>query len=181
MSDSIHATTPSVDEVLGSFSVKSREARRRYREFVAAGMREQEPVDLSGGGLIRSNGGWESIKRFRAEHVVRIGDDVVSIDHYRWESRYNGLYQLSVAASFRKSHRTGSPGAASMPMIETAIISSTNQNAFKHHLAWHVFHSFNTSNPQHLVSSNGPCNCFLFIHTRSNRRIPFLQNSFKQL
>jgi len=42
---------------------------------MADGMTQQEPVDLSGGGLIRSYRGWESLSRMRAEHQARIGDE----------------------------------------------------------------------------------------------------------
>jgi hypothetical protein len=35
-----------------------------YLTFTADGMTQQEPVDLSGGGLIRSYGRWESLSRF---------------------------------------------------------------------------------------------------------------------
>lgn len=65
----------SIDDILRLFSAERREARQRYREFIADGMVKQEPVDLSGGGLIRSYGGWESLTRMRAEHVARIGDE----------------------------------------------------------------------------------------------------------
>jgi len=66
-----HAT----DEILRLFSAKRPEAKRRYRSFISDGMAKQEPVDLSGGGLIRSYGGWESLSRMRVEHRARIGDE----------------------------------------------------------------------------------------------------------
>ena len=43
---------------------------------------------------------------------------VVSQDHYRWESRCNGLCQLPVAASIKKSHWTA-PSHASSACIAT--------------------------------------------------------------
>ncbi len=66
-----HATA----DILLLFSTKRPEARQQYRAFIADGMSNQEPVDLSGGGLIRSYGGWESLSRMRAEHAARIGDE----------------------------------------------------------------------------------------------------------
>jgi putative transposase len=48
-----------VGEVLGCFGTRSRNARRRYREYVAEGVGQGRRVDLQGGGLRRSAGGWE--------------------------------------------------------------------------------------------------------------------------
>jgi len=50
-----------VDEVLGNFGPPSRHARRRYREYVAEGVGQRRRVDLQGGGLRRSAGGWEIV------------------------------------------------------------------------------------------------------------------------
>ena len=66
-----HAT----DEILSLFASKRPEAKRRYRSFIADGMNKPEPVDLSGGGVIRSYGGWESLSKMRVEHQARIGDE----------------------------------------------------------------------------------------------------------
>jgi REP element-mobilizing transposase RayT len=65
----------STDDILSLFSTKKSEAKQRYRTFIADGMSQQESVDLSGGGLIRSYGGWESLSRMRREHAARIGDE----------------------------------------------------------------------------------------------------------
>ncbi|MET0028812.1 MAG: hypothetical protein ABW101_14385 [Candidatus Thiodiazotropha sp.] len=50
-------------------------ARRRYREFVGQGLGESGSDALLGGGLVRSYGGWEGIKRLRKEHAHCIGDE----------------------------------------------------------------------------------------------------------
>jgi REP-associated tyrosine transposase len=49
------------DEVLGRFSGKREMARRRYREFVEAGVGQGRRTDLVGGGLLRSYGGWKGV------------------------------------------------------------------------------------------------------------------------
>ncbi len=54
-----------VDYVLEQFGVSVGEARRAYREFVAAGVSEGRRPDLVGGGLIRSIGGRENLAELR--------------------------------------------------------------------------------------------------------------------
>lgn len=54
-----------IDEVLGRFSEKRKQAVRLYREFVAAGVKEGRRPDLSGGGLLRSSGGWPGVTELR--------------------------------------------------------------------------------------------------------------------
>lgn len=51
-----------VDFVLEHFGGKRGVARRRYREFVEEGIERGKRPDLTGGGLIRSMGGWEKVK-----------------------------------------------------------------------------------------------------------------------
>jgi putative transposase len=50
-----------VDWVLGCFGRRMGSARRRYREFVAAGFHQGPREDLRGGGLVRSAGGREQL------------------------------------------------------------------------------------------------------------------------
>ena len=50
-----------LDDVLGQFAGTRREARRRYRAFVADGVSQGRQPDLIGGGLRRSAGGWETL------------------------------------------------------------------------------------------------------------------------
>ena len=51
--------------VLGFFGKGVREARREYRLFVEKGVAMGRRPDLVGGGLIRSLGGWEEVKKVR--------------------------------------------------------------------------------------------------------------------
>lgn len=53
------------DEVLGRFSEERGEAIRQYREFVGAGMDQGRRPELSGGGLLRSYGGWKGVVELR--------------------------------------------------------------------------------------------------------------------
>jgi hypothetical protein len=48
--------------VLSLFGRKVSEARRRYAEFVEKGIKDGKRPELTGGGLIRSLGGWTAVK-----------------------------------------------------------------------------------------------------------------------
>ncbi|WP_025321392.1 transposase [Deferrisoma camini] len=65
-----------VDEVLGMFGRRVREARVRYREFVAAGFGQGVRGELRGGGLVRSAGGWANLLRRKREEW-ELGDERV--------------------------------------------------------------------------------------------------------
>lgn len=54
-----------VHQILEQFDATPRMARRRYRAFVAEGVRQGRRPDLVGGGLRRSAGGWESLTPLR--------------------------------------------------------------------------------------------------------------------
>ena len=56
-----------VDEVLGRFGGRRKQAVRAYREFVGAGWNQGRREELSGGGLIRSAGGREKAAGRRGE------------------------------------------------------------------------------------------------------------------
>lgn len=64
----------SVDETLANFGTTPRRARTAYIKFLKAGESSPEAASLSGGGLVRSHGGWQGIERLRKEHVACIGD-----------------------------------------------------------------------------------------------------------
>ena len=63
------------DGVLRLFSPKRAVARQRYRRFVEKGLRQGRRDDLTGGGLIRSSGGWLTVKATRGEHSVQKSDE----------------------------------------------------------------------------------------------------------
>jgi hypothetical protein len=50
------------DRVLALFGKKAAVARRKYREFVSNGVKAGRKPELTGGGLIRSVGGWSALK-----------------------------------------------------------------------------------------------------------------------
>jgi len=61
--------------VLGMFANKLGAARRAYRLFVEKGIAEGRRQDLTGGGLLRSAGGWEGVKALREEKVYQRNDE----------------------------------------------------------------------------------------------------------
>jgi putative transposase len=64
-----------VDGILGMFSDNTTAARRGYKEFVEKGFEQGKRHDLTGGGLIRSSGGWEAIKALKKEGVFQKSDE----------------------------------------------------------------------------------------------------------
>jgi len=63
------------DYVLKWFGAKDSEAKRAYRQFVREGIEQGRRSDLVGGGLIRSQGGWEAVKAMRRRGVREKSDE----------------------------------------------------------------------------------------------------------
>jgi len=59
--------------VLSLFGKQKRGARRYYRRFIQEGVGQGKRPELTGGGLIRSAGGWGVLKSMRRikEHLIR--------------------------------------------------------------------------------------------------------------
>ena len=62
--------------VLSYFGKSLREARKRYLQYIEAGIEHGRRPELVGGGLIRSLGGWDVVKKMRLR-----GQDRVKGDH----------------------------------------------------------------------------------------------------
>jgi len=62
-------------DILGLFGKRKREARKRYEEFITEGREMGRRVDLSGGGLVRSIGGWKEVERFMKAKDVWQSDE----------------------------------------------------------------------------------------------------------
>jgi REP element-mobilizing transposase RayT len=63
------------EAVLRLFADKVPLARRRYRSFVQKGIGQGKRHDLIGGGLVRSSGGWASVKALRKEKIHQKADE----------------------------------------------------------------------------------------------------------
>lgn len=61
--------------VLSRFGGRQAMARQRYRAFIEQGLGKPAGFDLSGGGLIRSYGGWQHIQSKTKDHEARVGDE----------------------------------------------------------------------------------------------------------
>jgi putative transposase len=61
--------------VLGLFDDRLGVARRRYKAFVAMGISYGRRDDLTGGGLIRSHGGWAAVKQMRRAKMFEKSDE----------------------------------------------------------------------------------------------------------
>ena len=64
-----------VHYILRLFGDKERSARRRYNEFVRAGIEQGRRSDLIGGGLLSSQGGWAAVKALRRSGQYQKGDE----------------------------------------------------------------------------------------------------------
>ena len=63
------------DYVLGFFGTTLRSSRNNYRAYVEKGIEEGRREDLTGGGLVRSLGGWKAVKKARGQSGGRIKGD----------------------------------------------------------------------------------------------------------
>jgi len=63
------------DYLLKRFGATEREAKKAYRQFVKEGIGQGRRPDLTGGGLIRSKGGWSEVKAMRRSGVREKSDE----------------------------------------------------------------------------------------------------------
>lgn len=64
-----------IEYVLGYFGTRIGDARKKYRTYVENGVTLGRRPELVGGGLIRSLGGWDEVKRMRLSGQDRIKSD----------------------------------------------------------------------------------------------------------
>jgi len=64
-----------LEYILPLFNEKVATARRRYREFGQKDIAQGRRPDLVGGGLLRSHGGWASLKALRKAGAHQKGDE----------------------------------------------------------------------------------------------------------
>jgi putative transposase len=63
------------ETILGLFGHRVLEARKRYHAYIEEGNRLGRRPDLVGGGLIRSAGGWQTVKTLRRSRIHTRGDE----------------------------------------------------------------------------------------------------------
>ena len=64
-----------VDTVLSLFGKRAGSARKQYRVYVEKGIAQGKRAELTGGGLLRSYGGWEALKSLRRARAHLKGDE----------------------------------------------------------------------------------------------------------
>ncbi len=64
-----------IEGVLKHFGKRRASAIRAYREFVSKGAAAGRQPELTGGGLIRSAGGWDNVKKLRKSGIRLKGDE----------------------------------------------------------------------------------------------------------
>lgn len=64
-----------VDYVLKLFADQKATARRRYKEHLSKGVEMRKRLELTGGGLVRSSGGWAVIKSLRKANIHLKSDE----------------------------------------------------------------------------------------------------------
>lgn len=64
-----------IDFVLRLFGERETQARRKYEDFVQRGLEQGKRPDLTGGGLLRSHGGWTAVKAMRRTGNYQKGDE----------------------------------------------------------------------------------------------------------
>ena len=91
------------DAVLTRFAGTIKAARIRYREFVKKGISQGKRHELSGGGLVRSVGGWAAVKMLRKSKLFQKSDERILGDGEFVESvlsriheRYENAYRLKI-------------------------------------------------------------------------------------
>ena len=72
-----HRSWQDIDKVLSHFGQQRGPARHSYRSFVSKGIKQGRRPDLTGGGLIRSQGGWEAVKSLRKTGEHRKSDECI--------------------------------------------------------------------------------------------------------
>jgi len=85
--DNINDGWQDIESVLVRFADNKRSARRRYGEFVQSGLSMGKRPELTGGGLVRSAGGWSGVQALRQmkdhlksdERILGDGDFVESV------------------------------------------------------------------------------------------------------
>ncbi|MGM0681276.1 MAG: transposase [Thermodesulfobacteriota bacterium] len=57
------------EKIIRLFGKRTSASRRKYREFIVQGINEKRRDDLTGGGLLRSAGGWEAVKELQRSEI----------------------------------------------------------------------------------------------------------------
>ncbi len=101
--------------ILAFFRTNGHSGRRVYRAFIKKGAGEKTPPELTGGGLIRSAGGWSRVKALRRENAVQTSDERILGDGAFVER------MLASAHAAAKGKRAPAPPGMSVEHIEARV------------------------------------------------------------
>ena len=93
------------EEVLKYFAKQKSTAKRKYREFVFKGIETGKRQDLTGGGLIRSSGGWQAVKDAK-ESVIHLKSD----ERILGDSDFVSSILLKAEESLKEKYKLKSSG-----------------------------------------------------------------------
>jgi REP-associated tyrosine transposase len=77
------------DYVLGNFGKTEIDAIKAYQKFIRKGFDQGSRPELTGGGLIRSAGGWTALKALRSANTRMKGDERILAAASLWETPLN--------------------------------------------------------------------------------------------
>jgi REP element-mobilizing transposase RayT len=130
MVDRVKRPWQGVNRVLGLFATTRLQAKAQYRSFVEKGIQLGRREDLTGGGLLRSAGGWLNVKALREAKIFYKSDErilgdsdfvesVLAIANEKMERKYalqaagldlDGLAEIVAGITGVKPSRIFSPG-----------------------------------------------------------------------
>jgi hypothetical protein len=92
-----------IEKVLSLFGRRKNSAVRAYRNYVQKGISQGRRTDLTGGGLIRSIGGWDTVKKLRKAGVRLKGDERVLGDSDFVETMLSGANEQLANPTYLRS------------------------------------------------------------------------------
>ena len=94
-----------IEYVLGHFGKNKRRAREGYESFVKKGLNQGRNSELTGGGLIRSLGGW-----IEAKEKLKAGAHIMSDERILGDSDFVDLMISQSEESYERKHRLNRQG-----------------------------------------------------------------------
>ena len=85
-----------IEYILRMFATKLSEAKGEYRRFVEKGIGQGKGPELTGGGLVRSAGGWAALKTLRKAKIYIKGDERILGDRINRINRDSVVFLIFV-------------------------------------------------------------------------------------
>jgi putative transposase len=116
-----------MDYVLGLFGNKESGARGEYSSFVRNGINQGNRPDLTGGGLLRSHGGWTGVKLLRETGDYQKGDERILGD-----GRFVNEVLSKTEEKYKKNYRLKAEGYNLKNLVErvTEIAGISSKQIF---------------------------------------------------